>query len=244
MSQYKLKACGDTAVVIDLGNTIDPKINEEIHLINDLINRADIDGFIESIPSYSSVLVCYDPIETTYESLCNQLNAVIEDLVFEGERIKEIIHIPVFYGGKIGLDIEYVAKHNNLSVEQVIALHSAPEYRIYMMGFKPGFVYLGGLNEALTTPRLQSPRYHVEAGSIGIAGNQTGIYPQDSPGGWQMIGHTCIPLLDWSLPDLTVMSAGQYIKFEAVSFNEYEGIKKEVEDGSYQLKISREKGAL
>lgn len=244
MCKYKLKSCGDMAVVIDLGDAIDPKINEEVHYINTLINASNIDGFIESIPSYSSILVCYNPLVLSYKSLCHRLYEVIEDLVFEREILKEVIHIPVLYGGKIGLDIEYVAKHNNLSVDQVIALHSAPEYRIYMMGFKPGFVYLGGLNEALTTPRLQSPRYHVEAGSVGIAGNQTGIYPQDSPGGWQMIGHTCIPLLDWSLPDLTVMSAGQYIKFEAVSFNEYEAIKKEVEDGSYKLKISREKGAL
>lgn len=241
MESFEIRPCGDSGVFVIFGKFIDPIINKKVHYFRELIENKNILGITETIPSYTSLLICYDPLQLSYAEICTRINNIMSVIKFESKVTKEVIHVPVLYGGSYGKDITRVAKHNKLTVEEVIKIHNDPEYLIYMIGFKPGFLYLGGLSDRLVTPRLETPRLTVEKGSVGIAGNQTGIYPQNSPGGWQIIGHTPLPLIDWSLAELTPIVAGQYIKFKSVEIDEYECIKKEIERGTYKLKITMEK---
>ena len=148
-----------------------------------------------------------------------------------------VIEIPVLYGGEMGPDIENVAEHNHKTVEEVIKIHTSEEYLIYMIGFIAGFPYLGGMSKEIATPRLKSPRVKIEGGSVGIAGEQTGIYPVASPGGWQLIGRTPLKLYDADREKPVLREAGQYIKFAAVTEEEYKKIEKEVEDGTYKYVV-------
>ena len=148
-----------------------------------------------------------------------------------------VIEIPVLYGGEMGPDIENVAEHNHKTVEEVIKIHTSEEYLIYMIGFIAGFPYLGGMSKEIATPRLKSPRVKIEGGSVGIAGEQTGIYPVASPGGWQLIGRTSLKLYDADREKPVLLEAGQYIKFAAVTEEEYKKIEKEVEDGTYKYVV-------
>ena len=148
-----------------------------------------------------------------------------------------VIEILVLYGGEMGPDIENVAEHNHKTVEEVIKIHTSEEYLIYMIGFIAGFPYLGGMSKEIATPRLKSPRVKIEGGSVGIAGEQTGIYPVASPGGWQLIGRTPLKLYDADREKPVLLEAGQYIKFAAVTEEEYKKIEKEVEDGTYKYVV-------
>ncbi|NLG86950.1 MAG: 5-oxoprolinase subunit PxpB, partial [Firmicutes bacterium] len=147
----------------------------------------------------------------------------------------EITVIPVCYGGKFGPDLDYVCEHTGLSAEEVIQLHTGTDYLIYMLGFTPGFSYLGGMDERLATPRLKTPRTHIPAGSTGIAGKQTGIYPIDSPGGWQLIGRTPLKLYDPFRDPPVLLKAGNYVRFTAITEDEYEEIAAQVAAGTYKV---------
>ncbi|WP_180530670.1 5-oxoprolinase subunit PxpB, partial [Staphylococcus haemolyticus] len=146
---------------------------------------------------------------------------------------KNIIHIPVLYNTEMGPDLEEVASHNHLSVEEVIQIHTENEYLVYMLGFMPGFPFLGGLDESVHTPRRAEPRVKINAGSVGIANNQTGLYPSDSPGGWQIIGRTPLKVFDQYAEPMTLYEAGDYIKFYAIDEQTYSQIKKEINDGQF-----------
>ena len=152
-----------------------------------------------------------------------------------------VLEIPVLYGGEMGPDLPFVAEHAGLSEEEVIRIHSSTEYLIYMLGFTPGFTYLGGMSEKIATPRLKQPRVKIPAGSVGIAGTQTGVYPIDSPGGWQLIGRTPVKMYDPDRETPILPEAGQYIKFYPVTQEEYDAIRKEVDAGTFVLKTHARK---
>lgn len=226
---------GDCGITIAFRQEIDPQINMQVHHLKTRIENVSIEGLVDLIPGYSSLLVCYNPLIIGYDALVNQLEKLLESLQEKEIEKGRVIKIPVCYGGEYGQDIETVAKSNGISVEDVINLHSSSLYRIYMIGFKPGFPYLGGLPKELATPRLEKPRLKVKKGSVGIAGNQTGIYPQDSPGGWQIIGHTPLILVDWSKEDLTLFKPGDYIEFYSVDEEQYKKIEEDVSAGTYSV---------
>jgi len=144
-----------------------------------------------------------------------------------------IITIPVSYGGEFGPDLEFVAKHNSITEDEVVAIHTSIPYLVYMLGFAPGFPYLGGMSERIATPRLASPRVKIPAGSVGIAGKQTGIYPLESPGGWQLIGRTPLTLFDPLAKNPFVFAAGDYLQFTAIKMDEYVALKEQVASGNY-----------
>jgi KipI family sensor histidine kinase inhibitor len=150
----------------------------------------------------------------------------------------EVIHIPTLYGGAYGVDLEDVANHNGLTPEQVINIHSGTDYLVYMLGFTPGFSYLGGMSEKIATPRLESPREEISAGSVGIAGKQTGIYPISSPGGWRLIGRTPVQLFNPDRNPAVLLKAGQYVRFEAIDEKEYKAICEQIEKGAYSVRKS------
>lgn len=241
MDEIRFLPAGDRALVMEFGQEIDPAINARIRASLRALDRAKPDYLLETIPTYRSLLIIYDPIKIGYQELTKDLRALISTGDEEEQTIK-IVEIPVIYGGDYGPDLDYVAQHNGLDKEEVIKIHSSQDYLVYMLGFTPGFSYLGGMDERIATPRLAEPRTKIPAGSTGIAGSQTGIYPIDSPGGWQLIGRTPVKLYDPLSDPPVLLSAGDFVRFIPIDIEDYKRIEKEVEEGSYQVKVLEEGG--
>lgn len=209
-----LKPLGDSAILIQLGNAIDPILNQRVHTLSTLLQT--IPAIIETIPAYCTVLVHYDPFATTYNQIKNLIEEKISLLDESTHRPSRRLEIPVLYGSASGPDLEPAAATLALSPSELIRLHSEHEYTVYMMGFTPGFPYMGILNEKLNMPRLSTPRTRVPAGSVAIAGSQTGIYPVDSPGGWHIIGHTPLKLFDPLSENPFLFAPGDTVKFVSI----------------------------
>ena len=212
---------GDRGLLVEFGASIDPKINQKVRQIFLSLEKTPIDGVLEIIPTYRSILIFYNPLLSHPERLKQEI--VDRENSFNKWEIPppETIEIPVCYGDDFGPDLAFVAQHNNLTPEEVIQIHTSGTYLIYMLGFTPGFPFLGGLSEKLFTPRLENPRQLVPAGSVAIANNQTGIYSVDSPGGWQLIGKTPIKLYDPTGAHPMLLKAGNYLKFKQISRKEF-----------------------
>ena len=189
------------------------------------------------IPAFCSLLINYDPRVLSYEELKERMENLLKMETKTETTRKRIFEIPVCYGGEYGPDIDNIAEHAGLSVNEVIKIHSSKDYLIYMLGFLPGFTYLGGLDERIHTPRLASPRLTIRAGSVGIGGSQTGIYPLDSPGGWQLMGLTPVRTYDPERQTPILVEAGDYIRFIPIDEEEFLRIQKLVEKGKYQCVI-------
>lgn len=238
MIQAQIIINGDSGIEIIFGDSIKEAINNKVQAFAEDFRQKALVGVLDIVPSYASVLINYDPLQITYKALLSAINNEIEVLKNDYLDAKcEILNIPVYYGGAYGVDIEAVARHNDLSVESLIKIHTAALYRVYMLGFKPGFPYLGGMSEQLEMPRLESPRVEIAAGSVGIAGKQTGIYPQNSPGGWRIIGHTPLKLIDWNQEQIALLRAGQYVRFYAVTYERYLELITLIERDEYDLEI-------
>lgn len=209
-------ALGDAAVIAEFGNEISPEINDAVLGFQSALHARGIPGVLESYSSYCALTIQYDPQIITYDDLVARLPEA-EKKERETSRNVQVFEIPVCYGGEYGPDIEHVAQANGLSVSEVIDIHSSGLYPLYMLGFMPGFAYLGGLDQRLHTPRLESPRLRVDAGSVGIAGAQTGIYAIESPGGWQIIGRTPKTLVDFSAEKPVLYEPGDSIRFIPIS---------------------------
>lgn len=217
---------GDCAISIDFGQVIDPKINRHIRQTIERIQALQLDGIIELVPTYCALLVQYDAMLYSYADMCNIIEHTFSESVTDSDNeMVTVIEIPTVYGGEFGPDLGFVASHNNLSEEEVIAIHSGTDYLVYMLGFIPGFTYLGGMDPRIATPRLSSPRTLIPAGSVGIAGEQTGTYPSDSPGGWQIIGRTPVTMYDMSKEEAALLSAGDYVRYVPIDEQEYNRIK-------------------
>ena len=237
MSEVRYLVAGDSAVCVEFGNEISPEINKKIRAFKIAVEKSDIPGMVETVPTYRSLLVHYHPEVIGFKALTEEFDKLMGSLSSIPIPPPTVIEIPVLYGGEMGPDIENVAEHNHKTVEEVIKIHTSEEYLIYMIGFIAGFPYLGGMSKEIATPRLKSPRVKIEGGSVGIAGEQTGIYPVASPGGWQLIGRTPLKLYDADREKPVLLEAGQYIKFAAVTEEEYKKIEKEVEDGTYKYVV-------
>ena len=226
---YPILPCGDCAVTVQVGYEISEETNRKVVSLMRALAEAAIPGLRELVPSYSAVCVHYDSEQISYDQLLERLNNLeIKELSSESASQK-IVEIPVCYGGEYGPDLAFVAEHNGLSPEEVIAIHSGGTYLVYMLGFLPGFAYMGGMDERIATPRLTSPRARIPAGSVGIAGGQTGIYPLASPGGWQLIGRT--PVKMFAMEGETgrfALSAGDRVKFVPITEEQYREMEGEV----------------
>ena len=212
---------GDSAIIIKTGNEISEAQNKLVRKLLYGIEREKIHGIIDFIPAYNELMICYDPLEIPFRRLLDTLHAIENKLDDIQLPESEVIRVPVLYGGKAGPDLNEVAEKNRLTPEKVIEIHTSAGYLVYMLGFTPGFCYLGGMNERIATPRKAEPRLKIPAGSVGIAGKQTGIYPIDSPGGWQLIGKTPLRLFDTSRDPAFLFSPGDIIRFYAINEEEY-----------------------
>lgn len=242
MSEVRYLVSGDCAVCVEFGNAISPDINKKIRAFKIAVEKSGIPGIVETVPTYRSLLVHYQPEVIGFRELTEKFENLMGSLSGIPIPPPTVIEIPVLYGGEMGPDIENVAEHNKKTVDEVIRIHTSEEYLIYMLGFIAGFPYLGGMSKEIATPRLKSPRVKIDGGSVGIAGEQTGVYPVDSPGGWQLIGRTPLKLYDADRENPVLLEAGQYIKFRSVTKEEYDRIEKEVADGTYQYVIYDKEG--
>lgn len=217
---------GDCAISIDFGRVINPKINRHIRQIIEQIKDLQLDGIIELVPTYCALLVQYDAMVYSYSDICRILEPTLQESVTDSaNELVTIVEIPTVYGGEFGPDLGFVASHNHLSEAEVVSIHSGTDYLVYMLGFIPGFTYLGGMDPRIATPRLSSPRTLIPAGSVGIAGEQTGTYPSDSPGGWQIIGRTPVTMYDMSKKQAALLQAGDYVRYVLIDENEFHRIK-------------------
>ena len=211
---------GDSAVLVYLGDKQDVAINQRVHSLARALLLNPLEGFVETIPGYSSLMVIFDPLKLNLYKVqkwvSENLKATYESLEITPAHVR----IPVVYGGEFGPDLEFVAAHNHLSEQEVITIHASATYPVHFIGFLPGFPYLGGMDPSIAAPRLETPRPLIRAGSVGIAGGQTGIYSLDSPGGWRIIGWTPARLFDINRTQPALLKPGDLVQLIPVSVKE------------------------
>ena len=214
---------GDSCLVVEFGDSIDMEINARVQALRSEIEKRPFRGFIEAIPTYRSLSVCFDPLRVSDEliELLMNLAKNAESARAEGEK-KKLLFVPACYEGDFAPDLAIVAANAGIPTDEVIRRHSARDCYCYMLGFVPGYPYLGGMDPALETPRLKNPREKIPAGSVAIGGKQTGIYPIDSPGGWNIIGKTPLRMFDPARNPAIFLEAGMWVRFVPISVEEFE----------------------
>ncbi|KAA9028372.1 5-oxoprolinase subunit PxpB [Niallia endozanthoxylica] len=227
---YKLFPLGDQGIIIELGKDISAMTHQKVQNISFYLQNHPFEWMVEYIPSFTTVTIYYHPLKIErltqgrihpYQYACEQLNNLLSSIALNQSFESRTIEIPVCYGGEYGPDIEIIAELNHLTPEEVIQIHTSSDYLVYMIGFVPGFPYLGGMSERIAAPRRKTPRLQIPARSVGIAGSQTGIYPLETPGGWQIIGRTPVSLFRPDEEPPTLLKAGDRVKFTSISSKEF-----------------------
>lgn len=218
---YRILPAGDTAIVIEFGDSIDRNINSQVLALAHRLNQVHLEGIIEYVPTFRSLMVHYDPVSLATSTLTAHVIGLMQDLRFR-ETSGRRWHLPVCYDRQVAPDLDEVALRTELSPAQVVEAHSAVTYHVYMLGFLPGMAYLGDLPAALVLPRLATPRLRVPAGSLAIATTMTCIIPLETPSGWHLIGRSPISFLQWRPHPEALLAAGDAINFVPVSLDEYE----------------------
>jgi inhibitor of KinA len=234
----RILAQGEQGIVVELGQVIDPDLNARVHALARAVSARLGPEVLEVVPAYASLLVLHDPLRVPRARLVRRIERLAAEV---GEAPApgpvRVVRIPVCYGGELGPDLPDVARHAGLAAEEVIALHAAPVYRVYMMGFTPGFPYLGGLSPRLACPRLESPRTRIPGGSVAIGGVQTGIYPVESPGGWRLVGRTPVRLFDPGQAAPFLLAAGDGLRFAPVSREDFDALAERVARGAFAPEV-------
>lgn len=210
------RSMGDRSLLVEIGDTVSPEVNRRVQQLMLRLERARVPGVCELAPGYRSLLVIFDPLAVAPDELKARVREITEQPAADDTPPSKRITIPVFYGGGYGPDLEEVAAHLGIDPAEVVRRHTEPVYRVYMIGFTPGYPYMGELPAGLAVPRRATPRTKVPKGSVGIAQRQTGIYPVESPGGWQIIGWTPIELFDPRRRLPALLEMGDEVRFDAV----------------------------
>ena len=227
----------ENAISLEFGDDINKETLGRITGLNECIKQNPFAGLLSTIPAYTTLTLYFNPVRlmndpslkgsTTSDKISGYIKSINFETKNDQQTHKQIIQIPVCYNPAFGFDLQELSSFCQLKKEEIIDIHSSAFYTVYMIGFVPGFPYLGGLSERLTTPRKQNPRPVIPAGSVGIAGQQTGIYPLETPGGWQIIGRTPLKLFDVNRQQPSLLKAGDKLKFEPISLREFEQIERE-----------------
>ena len=239
-----LRTAGEGGIVVELGDAIDPALNARVHRLAREVRARLGDRIVEVVPTYRSLLVRHDPLRVPRRALERELEAILAELPEEPEARTgaRTVHVPACYGGELGPDLEFVARHAGLEPREVVELHSAATYQVFMLGFTPGFPYLGGMPPRIAAPRLETPRQRVDAGSVGIGGAQTGIYPVASPGGWRVIARTPLRLFDPGAERPFLLAPGDRLRFVPIDRGELEDVARRVAARAYAPRITRDGG--
>jgi inhibitor of KinA len=224
----QVNACGDRMVMVQFEPVIAPEINAAVHRVTDAVDSAHIPGIVECTPSYHSLGIHYNPLQIGYSEVVRRIREIVDSDQPLHRRSSRRVEVPLVYGGDFGPDLKSVAGVAGLSIEAVVALHSEAVYCVFLIGFTPGFPYLGGLPEKLATPRLAKPRASVPAGSVAIGGQQCGIYPVRSPGGWNILGRTPLRLFDVQQVAPCLLSPGDEVVFRRICEQEFAEIASQV----------------
>ncbi len=237
----RILTAGDGCVVVEFGNGIDMAVNARVASLAAAVQKISFTGLRDIVPTYRSLAVYFDPETANVEKVYAKLEALSRE-AGEGQAggTKRTIVIPTLYGGEFGPDMANVVDHTKLSEDEVVRRHSGTDCYCYMLGFTPGFSYLGGMDPSLETPRLKSPREVIPAGTVGIAGKQTGIYPIVSPGGWQLIGKTPMRMFDPQRDPAIFLEAGMWVRFRPIGRAEFDEIEAEGAEGTYRPEILEE----
>jgi KipI family sensor histidine kinase inhibitor len=222
----RILALGDYGMTFEFGDRIDPTIHERVLACMNQLDQEPLPGQLECVPTYRSLTVYYDPLLTDGESISVGLLEAAARPAGSRQRPAKTVIVPVFYDQTVAPDLEAVALEANVTMEEVVFLHTSVTYRVYMVGFMPGFPYLGLLPQQIALPRLATPRKAVAAGSVGIAGNQTGIYPRASPGGWRIIGRTPICICDLGAARPFLFEPGDQVQFFSIDRAEFHRLTK------------------
>jgi inhibitor of KinA len=241
LGTVRILPAGDTGMVVEFGESVDPATNRMVHQFCTSFASLAAPGVSEVVPTYRSALIYYDPLVTSWEDIASRVTGVLAEAHTSLPARPRVMEIPTAYGGDRGPDLEYVARYTGLEPDEVIGLHSAPRYLVYMIGFTPGYPYFGGLDERLVVPRLKNPRLRTPAGAVGIGGNQTGIYTIPSPGGFHIIGQTPLRLFDPTSDRPFLLKAGWLVRFRPVGSEEYERIERAISDGHYTPQVHEER---
>jgi KipI family sensor histidine kinase inhibitor len=234
MTGVRFLPAGDKALLVEFGETIERALSERVLRLAERIKELRLNGVIETLPTFRSLLVRYDPLQTSGATLENEISAHLEDAGSAHDEVR-LWHIPACYDRRCAPDLDEVAELTGLTSDEVVVRHSGTRFLVYVVGFAAGFPYMGDLQSELVLPRRADPRVRVPAGSIAMATTLTGIYPLESPGGWHLIGAAPIRLFDpnWERPAL--LRPGDFAKFEPVDFAEYERIRAAVERNDYDV---------
>jgi inhibitor of KinA len=238
-----LRTAGEGGLVVELGDRIDPEVNARVHRLARAVREGLAGRVIEVVPTYRSLLVRHDPLREPRRRLARDVRALLAELPAGPEAAGAVtartVYVPACYGGELGPDLDFVARHAGLAPGEAVAIHAAATYQVFMLGFTPGFPYLGGLSPRLATPRLETPRERVPAGGVGIGGAQTGIYPVESPGGWRLVARTPLRLFDPGAPAPFLLAPGDRLRFVPVERDEFDFIAARVADRSFEPRIER-----
>ena len=237
MTNVKFFPAGDHAMVVEFGSIIAENINQKVHALAGWIEEKQIEGVVELLPTFRSLMIYYDCHVVSFEQLKRKVSEFDDTKVSAGAEKKKITKVPCCYGARFGSDLHDMEKILGIDKDEIIRIHSSVCYKIYMLGFLPGFVYLGGLDKRIEVPRLSSPRVKINPGSVGIGGNQTGVYPVASPGGWRLIGGTPLDFYDPDREKPILCNAGEYIRFVPIHIDEYYDIRHLALKGQYEPEV-------
>ena len=237
MTDVKFFPAGDCAMVVEFGTTIAEEINDKVHALSGWMEKRQVKGVVELLPTFRSLMITYDYHAIGFEQLKKIVLEFDDSDICVKKEKKKVIQVPCCYGARFGSDLHDMEKILGIEKEEIIRIHSSVCYKIYMLGFLPGFVYLGGLDKRIEVPRLATPRVKINPGSVGIGGNQTGVYPMASPGGWRLIGGTPLDFYDPGREKPILCKAGEYIRFQPISIDEYYDIRHLVLKGQYEPEV-------
>jgi inhibitor of KinA len=219
---FRIVTAGDSAVIVEFEERIDAAVNSRVVALARSIQAARLGGILDVVPTFRSVAVYFDPLRTDFDKLSDRLRHAAAGAGAVAATPSAPIRVPVWYGGAFGPDLGEIARFAGVTETEVIALHSAPVYRVFMLGFVLGFAYMGMVDPKIAVPRRSTPRVKVPSGSVGIAGGQTGVYPADTPGGWQIVGRTPLKLFDLSRAEPFLLKAGDHVQFYEISGGEFD----------------------
>jgi 5-oxoprolinase (ATP-hydrolysing) subunit B len=231
----RILPCGDAALTVEFGSTIDPRLNARVLALDSRVNGGVV-GVVETVPTYRSLLVHYDPVTTDFGTLSSTMQRLTQDLPDEPSEGR-VWRIPVVYGGEFGIDLDDVAERHGLTPSQVIDRHSAPIYRVYMIGFVPGYAYLGGLDPVLATPRRETPRLTTPAGTISIGGIQAVVASIEAPSGWHLLGRTPVRSYMLDRDPVFLIEAGDRVKFDPVERSRWDELDRAAAAGEVVAEV-------
>lgn len=234
MRDMKIFPAGDQALVAEFGENIDEEINNKVHALSDYLKERNIRGVRETLPTYRSLMVFFDSSEIDFFRLSKIIRRYKPARGRNSKKVRKKLIVPCCYGGEYGPDLQGMSDMLGMGQEEIVRLHEKADYKIYMLGFLPGFVYLGGLDERISVPRLETPRIKIPARSVGIGGSQTGVYPVSSPGGWRLIGSTPLDFYNPQKEPPILCRAGEYIGFVPINETEYRAVRRDVEAGVFK----------